>query len=255
MSNILVTQQDFCLTILIQRPERKNALTFNMYQQMAEALEKAATEPSVRVVCIKGQGDCFTSGNDLQDFAELGANTDISPTVRFMKALIKCPKPVVAQVHGSAIGIGTTLLLHCDLVYCADNSQFMLPFINLALVPEYASSYLLPHLTGHVKAAEWLMLGNAFGADEACQCGLVNKVVMPQELDELVNKVCAQLSAKPQQALMHTKALLRHDSDNVLMHMDEELDIFIRQLESDAAKEMFEAFLQKRPVNQQKINE
>lgn len=254
MSNIIVTQQDYCLNILIQRPERKNALTFAMYQAMADALEQASNDSSIRVVCIKGQGDCFTSGNDLQDFAELGSNTDISPTVRFMKALMKYPKPVVAQVHGNAIGIGTTLLLHCDLVYCADNSQFMLPFINLALVPEYASSYLLPRLTGHVKAAEWLMLGNVFNAHEACQSGLVNRVVAQDELDELVSQVIAQLCNKPQQALMHTKALMRQDTDNVLMHMDEELDIFIRQLESDAAKEMFEAFLQKRPVNQQKIN-
>ncbi|WP_438863910.1 enoyl-CoA hydratase [Neptunicella sp.] len=254
MSHIKIVQQQHCLTISMDRVERKNSLTFAMYQQMADAIIQAEQDDEIRVILIKGEGDCFTAGNDLSDFASASENAALGQTVRFMKALMNCTKPVVAQVHGLAVGIGTTMLLHCDLVYCEENTQFVLPFINLALVPEYAASYLLPRLAGHRKAAEWLMLGEPFNANQAEQFGLVNQSLDTQALTEHVNQVIAKLVSKPRQAMRSTKALMKSDGDNVMTHMDEELDIFIQQLESEAAKEAFNAFLQKRRPDPAKYN-
>lgn len=254
MSHIKIVQQQHCLTISMDRVERKNSLTFAMYQQMADAIIQAEQDDEIRVILIKGEGDCFTAGNDLSDFASVSENAALGQTVRFMKALMNCTKPVVAQVHGLAVGIGTTMLLHCDLVYCEKNTQFVLPFINLALVPEYAASYLLPRLAGHRKAAEWLMLGEPFSANQAEQFGLVNQSLDTQMLTKHVNQVIAKLVSKPRQAMRSTKALMKSDSDNVMTHMDEELDIFIQQLESEAAKEAFNAFLQKRRPDPAKYN-
>ncbi|MDN4504164.1 enoyl-CoA hydratase [Alteromonadaceae bacterium BrNp21-10] len=246
MSNLVLQQDAQSLHIIINRAEKKNSLTYAMYAELAEAIEAAKDNDNIRVIRISGAGDCFTAGNDLADFVSAAKNADVSPTVRFMKALMQCPKPVVAQVHGLAVGIGTTLLLHCDLVYCATGTKFVLPFINLGLVPEYASSYLLPKLAGHHKAAEWLMLGEPFDAEQAQQCGLVNGVLPIAELSSYVDTIIAKLVAKPHFAMQQTKALMKSQHQQVLTHMDEELDIFIEQLSSEAAKEAFAAFLEKR---------
>ncbi|GAB3024033.1 enoyl-CoA hydratase [Bowmanella dokdonensis] len=246
MSHVLIKKADQVLHIGFNRPDKKNALNFQMYRQLAEALEEVAQDPDLRAVLIRGEGKDFTAGNDLSDFARSPDHEHIRETVRFMTALMHCPLPVVAEVRGLAIGIGTTMLLHCDLVYCAADSRFSLPFINLALVPEYASSYLLPRLVGHRKAAEWLMLGEVFGADEALTFNLVNKMVPAEQLDELVAKTLSSLVAKPKQAMQLTKALMKSNGNDVTSHMHEELACFVKQLATPAAREAFAAFLEKR---------
>ncbi|GAA0356794.1 enoyl-CoA hydratase [Bowmanella denitrificans] len=246
MSDILLKKESQVLKILINRPHKKNALSMPMYQHMAMAIEQAKEDNEIRAILIASTADDFTAGNDLADFADFSEHEQIGDTVRFMNALMHCPLPVVAKVQGLAVGIGTTMLLHCDLVYCADNSRFSLPFINLGLVPEYASSYLLPKLAGHAKAAQWLMLGESFYAEDAKAFGMVNQVFNLDQLDIEVDKVLAKLVAKPRQAMALTKALMKSNLEEVNLHMNEELDFFIEQLRTPAAKEAFAAFLQKR---------
>ncbi|MCC2615762.1 enoyl-CoA hydratase [Aestuariibacter halophilus] len=232
--------------ITLARAEKKNALNQRMYGLLADALEVATQDPQAKVVVLSADGDCFTAGNDMQDFAAAGESEQVGETVRFMRALMDCPLPVVAEVRGLAVGIGTTLLLHCDLVVCADNARFSLPFVNLGLVPEYASSYLLPKLAGHRKASRWLMLAEPFGASDAEQCGIVSHVVPDSALSECLEQVVTQLVGKPRQALLHTKSLMKQDQDAVLLHMNDELDLFIEQMASAPAQEAFRAFLEKR---------
>ncbi|MEW9797007.1 enoyl-CoA hydratase [Alteromonas sp. CYL-A6] len=253
MSLINTHISDQVLTITLARPEKKNALTREMYQLMADAIDEAGQDDSVKVVLLRGEGDCFTAGNDISDFASRDDSEHVTETASFMRALATCRKPVVAEVEGLAVGIGTTLLLHCDLVYCAPDTRFVLPFINLGLVPEYASSYLLPRLAGHRKAAEWLMLGEPFGADDALTFGIVSGILEKAALSEKVQRVCQQLTQKPAFALTHTKNLLKNDSDAVIQQMNEELDVFIEAMSMDAAQEAFDAFLNKRPVNPEKF--
>lgn len=254
MSEILIQQNNQVLEIIFNRADKKNALTHAMYQQMAEALEQATASEQIRAVLFKGEGQDFTAGNDLNDFAKASGPEQVEQTVRFMTALMKCPLPVVAQVQGMAVGIGTTLLLHCDLVYCADNARFSMPFIDLALVPEYASSYLLPRLVGHRKAAQWLMAGEPFDGKEAVQFGLVNQALPVAELDDKVKKVVQNLVSKPRQAMKLTKLLMKTSHQEVTKHMHNELDLFIRQLKSAPAKEAFSAFLEKRKPDPSRYN-
>jgi enoyl-CoA hydratase/carnithine racemase len=246
MKDILVEQKSSVLTITINRPDKKNALTKDMYVAMADALEQANVDRTTKVVLIQGEGDGFTAGNDISMFAEVTGNESSSETVRFMKALAASPLPIVAKVHGAAVGIGTTLLLHCDFVYCAEDTYFSLPFINLALVPEFGSSTILPNLVGHRKAAEWLMLGEPFGAQEAVTNGIANKAVPLTELDELCQQTVKKLLSKPREALQKTKALMKPSYDELMVHVEEELSIFGEQLLSPSAKEAFNAFLDKR---------
>ena len=253
MSLIKVNQQENVLFISLARPEKKNALTRDMYQSMADALDSVAQDASVKVVCIRGEGQCFTAGNDISDFAHKDDAEHVSETAAFMRALVECKKPVVAQVEGLAVGIGTTLLLHCDLVYSAPETKFVLPFINLGLVPEYASSYLLPRLAGHRKASEWLMLGEPFDAEEARTFGIITDIVKGDELQAYVEAVCHKLAAKPAFSLTHTKSLMRNDDDAILQQMNEELDVFMEAMATDAAQEAFDAFLKKRPINPEKF--
>ncbi|WP_088329052.1 enoyl-CoA hydratase [Lacimicrobium sp. SS2-24] len=246
MSHIIIQHTNQVLEIVLNRAEKKNALTHAMYEEMADALEQAAESEDLRAVLIRAQGSDFTAGNDLSDFANATGPEQVEQTVRFMTALMKCPLPVVAQVQGLAVGIGTTLLLHCDLVYCADNVRFSMPFIDLALVPEYASSYLLPRLAGHRKAAQWLMAGEPFGTDDAVQFGLINQAMEEQVLNDRVQKVLKNLVSKPRQAMKLTKLLMKTSHQEVTRHMHNELDLFIKQLKSEPAKEAFAAFLEKR---------
>lgn len=253
MELIQTQQSDGVLTIAINRADKKNALTREMYQSMADAIRSVKENSAIKVIRIRGEGSCFTAGNDISDFANRQDGEHVGETAAFMAALAETPKVVIAQVHGLAVGIGTTLLLHCDFVYCATNTRFVLPFINLGLVPEYASSYLLPRLAGHRKAAEWLMLGEPFGADEACHFGLVTKVVDTDELAQTVDEVCAKLVGKPAFSLVQTKYLLKNDADDIQQQMNEELDVFIEAMGTEAAREAFDAFLKKRPINPEKF--
>jgi enoyl-CoA hydratase/carnithine racemase len=245
---INVSRNNAVLTIEIDRPEKKNALVPQMYIDIAEAIESASVE-DINAVLIQGKEGCFTAGNDISDFMSKGNDQDVSETFRFMMALVNCPVPVVAKVEGLAIGIGTTLLLHCDFVYCSDSARFAMPFINLGLVPEYASSYILPRIAGNLQAAELLLLGETFNAQKAYECGIVTSVHTGEALSEVVAQTLAKLVAKPKMALVQSKALLRNQSAEIEKHITAELAVFAQAMVSEPAKEAFSAFLEKRPVN------
>lgn len=246
MANISVTAADFILSISMNRPEKRNAFTPEMYLTMANALEAVSSDESIKVVVIEAQGEHFSAGNDLSTFASIEEEEQMAETVQFMHALMDCPVPVVAKVRGQAVGIGTTLLLHCDLVFCDSSAQFCLPFINLALVPEFASSLLLPQRAGYAKAAQWLMTGEPFDAEEAKQGQLVNQIVAAEELDHKVSDMAKRLASKPRAAMRKTKALMKQGTELVKSHMGDELDVFFNQLTTEPAKEAFAAFLERR---------
>ena len=195
-------------TIEIARPEKKNALTMAMYDEMASALKAAGENPAVRAVLFTGQPGIFTSGNDLEDFMQRPPQGMESPVFRFMKALLECEKPVVVAVTGAAIGIGTTMLLHCDLVYVADNARLAMPFVGLGLVPEFASSLVVPQLMGPRKAAEKLLLGDPFTAEEAVECGIANAVLPADEVLPHARRVAERFNALPPAAVKQSKMLL-----------------------------------------------
>ena len=248
MSDIKVNTANAVMRISINRPGKKNSLTRDMYKSMAVAIESAA-DTDVRVIVIEGEGDCFTAGNNIADFATVGEAEHVNETAHFMSALMTTQLPVVAKVRGIAVGIGTTMLLHCDFVYCDNTAKFVMPFIDLGLVPEYASSYILPRIVGHIKAAEWLMLGKPFDSTEAQHFGIVTDVFAAADLDMMVDKVVDALSKKPKAALAMTKHLLKFNADTVSEHMNAELDYFVDAMRSEQAQEAFSAFLNKRPIN------
>lgn len=253
MSHVKVELSNRVLSITLSRPEKKNALSRDMYEDMANAIEQVKSNREIAVVLFKGEGDCFTAGNDMQEFASVNAGMELRDNSLFIQALLECEVPVVAQVHGLAVGIGTTMLLHCDLVYCTPDTRFVLPFINLSLVPEYASSYILPRVAGHRKASQWLMLGEPFTASEGEKFGLVSQIVEADKLDGFVQSVVTKLLAKPQYALRQTKQLMKNEQEKIKLHMKDELDIFSELLTSEAAQECFAAFLQKRLPDQNKL--
>ena len=233
-------------TIEIARPEKKNALTRAMYIAMADALDAAVADASVRAVLITGQPGIFTSGNDIDDFTKRPAGTE-SPAIVFMKALLACDKPVVAAVTGAAIGIGTTMLLHCDFVYVSDEARLAMPFVSLGLVPEFASSLVVPLLMGHARAAEKLLLGDPFTGADAVDCGIANAVLPAAEVAPHARRVAERFNALPPGAVRDTKRLLRRArSAAVLETIDTESTTFAARLQSPEAKEAFSAFFQKR---------
>ena len=233
-------------TIEIARPEKKNALTRAMYFAMADALHAAVADASVRAVLITGQPGIFTSGNDIDDFTKRPAGTE-SPAIVFMKALLACDKPVVAAVTGAAIGIGTTMLLHCDFVYVSDEARLAMPFVSLGLVPEFASSLIVPLLMGHARAAEKLLLGDPFTGADAVECGIANAVLPAAEVAPHARRVAERFNALPPGAVRDTKRLLRRaHSAAVLETIDAESTTFAARLQSPEAKEAFSAFFQKR---------
>jgi len=234
-------------TIEIARPEKKNAITLDMYLAMAAALRDANADPAVRAVLITGQPGIFTSGNDIEDFVRRPAQSDESPAFQFMKALVGCDKPVIAAVTGAAIGIGTTLLLHCDLVYVADEARLAMPFVSLGLVPEFASSLVFPRLVGNVKAAEKLLLGEPFGAAEAVEIGIANAVLPANELVNHARRIAERFNALPPGAVRETKKLMRRaNAASVLETIAVEGAVFAERLTSPEAREAFSAFFQKR---------
>ncbi len=235
------------LHLRIERPEKKNALTRAMYLTLAQSLEEAAADDAVRAVLLGGAEGCFSAGNDLNDFLQHPPTTEDRPPTRFLRALATLPQPAVAAVSGVAVGIGTTLLLHCDLVFAAPDARFQLPFVKLGLVPEAASSLLLPRLVGYPRAAEWLLLGEPFDATAAAEAGLINAVVDADALEAHAANVAQRLTRLPPQALAATKRLLRQrERERVLSVMDEELDVFVRLLGGDEAREAISAVLEKR---------
>ncbi len=229
------------------RPDKKNAITAAMYGALADGLQVAAADPSVRVIVLCGSAGVFTAGNDLEDFLHHPVQGDDSPVLRFMRALRDMPKPVIAGVDGMAIGIGTTLLMHCDLVYASDRARFAMPFVQLGLCAEFASSLLLTQLAGYHRAAEMLLTGDAFPVEVAVDAGLVNRQVSDQPLDDFLRAQATRLAALPSDALCTTKRLMRAaQRSTVEVVMQEELTEFTRLLSGPDAKEAFEAFLQKR---------
>lgn len=234
-------------TFAFSRPEKKNAITAAMYQSLADGLVDAAHNDAVRVVVITGDGGSFTAGNDLEDFLQCPPQGDDSSVAQFMAALRTMPKPVIAAVPGLAIGIGSTLLLHCELVYAAEGARFAMPFSQLGLCPEFASSVLLPRIAGYQRAAEKLLFGEAFDAQEAERIGLVNRVLPAAELMPFVESRAAQLASLPAESLRITKQLMRGDLQTpVADAMLSEMQHFTRLLNGPDAKEAFSAFLQKR---------
>ncbi|HPO19704.1 MAG TPA: enoyl-CoA hydratase [Rubrivivax sp.] len=242
---------DGVATVEIARPEKKNALTIAMYQAMADALNAAAADPAVRAVLITGQPGIFTSGNDLEDFMQRppgsGSDADASPVRQFMRALLECDKPVVAAVTGAAIGIGTTMLLHCDLVYVSDEARLAMPFVGLGLVPEFASSLLLPQRIGAARAAEKLLLGDPFSGADAVDLGLANAVLPAAEVLPHARRVAERFNALPPGAVRESKRLLRAPQQQAIVDTIRcEGELFAARLRSPEAKEAFQAFFQKR---------
>lgn len=244
--HIIVSIQDRVLSIRLDRLEKKNALTRDMYLGMIEALKQADANADVRVVTISGTQDCFTAGNDLVDFANAKPG-ESSPAILYLQTLASTQKPVIAAVGGVAVGIGTTMLLHCDLIYAATNARFQLPFVNLGLCPEAGSSMLLPELMGHRRAAELLFFGEPFTAATAHDLGIVNAVVEAGELLAAATAKAQQLAEKPPSALRTTKALLkRGNSKSIADAMAAETEQFAALLQGPEAREAMMAFMQRR---------
>jgi len=238
-------------TIEIARPEKKNALTVAMYQAMTDALKAAREDAAVRAVLITGQPGVFTSGNDIEDFMTRapgqGSDNLDSPVFEFMRALLECDKPVVAAVTGAAVGIGTTMLLHCDFVYVSDEARLAMPFVALGLVPEFASSLVVPQLMGHRRAAEKLLLGDPFTPEQAVECGIANAVLPAGEVVNHARRIAERFNSLPPGAVREAKQLLRAPlHEQTLQVIRTEGAIFARRLKSPEAMEAFQAFFQKR---------
>ena len=246
MSDVVAERFGSILDLQLNRPAKKNAMTSSMYLAMAELLDHAAKDDQVRVVVWHGAGDSFTAGNDLEDFLAYTPGPDESPQARLIDALMRLDKPIVAAVHGAAVGGGTTLLAHCDFVYAGESAKFQMPFIDLALVPEFGSSYLLPLRFGYVRAAELILLGRPFSASRAAELGLVTQVVPDPKVLEVATETAQRLAEKPPGALQACKRLMRQAMrDQVERAVKREIEEFSARLTSAEAKDSFAAFLAK----------
>mgnify|MGYP000117788865 FL=1 len=242
--HVRTERRDGLLAITLARPERRNAITVSMYSALADAVESAADDPAVRLITIAGEGQDFTAGNDLNDFvAALPRLSDDIPVWRLLRALARNRIPLIAAVQGNAVGIGTTILLHCDLVIAEESARFSLPFVDLGLVPEAASSLLLPRIAGRRRAARFLLLGEPFGAREAEEAGIVSHVVAVGTLAAALAGVAERLLAKPAEALRLTQALLRKGGEQeILERMELENGHFSQRLQSDEVRGAIAAF-------------
>jgi len=246
-AGIVQVRNGAVLQIGFNRPERRNAITAAMYSGLADGLRQAADDPATKVVVLHGTPLAFTAGNDLGDFLNNPPASDDAPVMRFLGAIVAFPKPLVAAVNGPAVGVGTTMLLHCDLVYAGDEAQFSLPFASLGLCPEGGSSVLLPALAGYARAAEKLLLGEPFDANEAREMGLVNKVMPAAQVLEFALARAELLARQPTASLLETKRLLRAPlAAQVAQAVKDEGATFRRMLTEPAAREAFSAFLEKR---------
>jgi enoyl-CoA hydratase/carnithine racemase len=250
MSDILTERSNGILRIELNRPAQKNAMTSSMYTSMADILNEADKDDAVRVVLWHSTGDAFCAGNDLGDFLKNPPRPGAFPQGLLMEAFVRFEKPIVVAVQGAAIGGGTTMLTHCDLVYAGENAKFQMPFINLALVPEFGSSYSLPARVGHLRAAELFLLGEPFTASRAVELGLVTRVVPDGDLLATATATAQKLAAKPSGALQASKRLIKQASIGQLKEaIKSENQEFFDRLRSAEAKEAFSAFLEKRPPN------
>jgi len=244
MPNTLITLDNRILRIQLNRPAKKNALTPAMYDALREAIERADADADIRVITLSGSGDSFCAGNDLHAFLD---DPGSDAPARFIKSIAGARTPIVAAVNGVAVGVGLTMLLHCDLVYAAEDARFNFAFIDLGLLPEAASSYLLPRMMGYSRAAELLMLGEAFTAEKARACGIVTQVTAAAELDALAQSKAAQLAAKPAEALRQTKWLLRRGNAKAVEEtMEIELNMIAERLVSDETRAIMQAFFARR---------
>jgi enoyl-CoA hydratase/carnithine racemase len=248
MADIITERSGSILRIELNRPAKRNALTSGMYAALADILNAAGKDEYTRVVLWHGAGESFSAGNDVDDFLKTPPGPGGSPQARLMSALIDFDKPLVAAVHGAAIGSGTTMLLHCDFVYAGESAKFQLPFINLAVVPEFGSSYFVPARIGHIGAAEFVLLGLPFDAGRAAELGFVTQVVPDQNVLATASETARTLAAKPAAALRASKRLLKQPfREQIKAAMEVEGQEFSAQVRSEEAREALAAFLEKRP--------
>ncbi|HEX4770509.1 MAG TPA: enoyl-CoA hydratase [Bryobacteraceae bacterium] len=247
MSEIVSERSGPILRIQFNRPTKKNAMTAGMYAGLADLLNGAGTDDGIRVALLHGAGDSFTAGNDLQDFLKNPPGSGDNPQAQLIRALLNFDKPLVAAVHGAAIGSGTTMLTYCDFVYASESAKFQMPFINLALVPEFGTSYSVPRLTGYLRATELILLGQPFDATRAAQLGFVTAVVPDRNLLDTATETAQKLAQKPASAMRACKKLLRRSLREPTEHaVDAEMDEFLARLHSVDAKEAITAFFEKR---------
>jgi enoyl-CoA hydratase/carnithine racemase len=245
---IIVSDEGPVRTVQMNRPDKKNALTAAMYDALATAIEGAAGEPDLRCLLVSGTGGAFSAGNDLQEFldaATSGAGLGHS-TVRFLHALARCQRPLVAAVRGVAVGVGTTMLLHCDYVVAGTDARFSTPFVGLGLVPEAASSLIAPRLMGQRRAFSLLVMGRPLDAAAAQACGLVNTIVAPGDVDAEAAKAAREIAALPAEAVAVARRLMRGSADEVVARIDKEVELFKQRLRSAEARTAFESFLSRK---------
>jgi len=244
--NVVVSRADGVLEIRLDRPEKKNALTRAMYDAMANAFERADADPTIRVALLTGTGDTFTSGNDIADFQARAGDGARGAASRFLPTISSMRKPLIAAVNGPAIGVGTTMLMHCDLIVAVRSARFVMPFTSLGLVPEAASSLLFPRLLGHQRASALLLLGEPLDAETALAWGFVNRVAADAALMDTARDMARRLATLPPQSVRLTKRLIRHGALDIAGRMAEEMQLFRERLGSPEAKEAFTAFMEKR---------
>ena len=246
-SDILTHCESGVMTITLNRVDKKNSITAAMYGAMADALVQAEADPAMRAVVLQGHETVFSAGNDIGDFLNQPPATAESPVYRFLHGIAGFSKPLIAAVCGPAVGVGTTMLFHCDLVYAGDNAAFSMPFVNLGLCPEAASSLLVPQMFGYHRAAEALLLGEPFFAEAALEVGLVNRIVPPTEVNGVAQRAARKLALKPLSSLIETKRLMKQgQAPQVAARMAEEGASFGRMLREPAAREAFGAFMERR---------
>jgi enoyl-CoA hydratase/carnithine racemase len=245
-AKVIARRDGAVLRVVLNRPEKKNALDREMYEALIGALAEAHADRSVRVIFIQGAGDSFTAGNDLNDFRTVSGGPEDFPALRFVRALASNETPIVAAVHGDAVGVGTTMLFHCDLVYAATDARFKTPFVDLGLPPEAAASLLFPQRIGLVRASQYLLLCEGFAAQEAHRLGIVNDVVAVEDLEPIALDAARRLAQKPSQALADTRRLLRGDPARILARIEEEGALFAKALASTEVRVRLEAFFASR---------
>jgi enoyl-CoA hydratase/carnithine racemase len=247
MSDMIeLIRRDGVLAIRMNRPDKKNALTGEMYGAMAQALLASESDPSVGAILFLGLPGTFTAGNDIKEFASFAAKGNLGDEVlSFLRALTICEKPLVAAVDGLAVGVGTTMLLHCDYVVLSERTKLSTPFVNLALVPEAASSLLAPRIMGHARAFEMLVMGRSLGPEQAVASGIANAVVAADALEGAGFAAAIEIASKPREAVKLSRKLLKGSPDEILARIDEEALLFAQRLRSSEAQKMFMAFLNK----------